>query len=120
MCVSVHVLMRDEKEGRKKQARLNKQQGKATQHTQGSHLYVCVYACVRPCVLSCIPSPPLPSPPLPSLPLSPIVIPKVLVLFSGAEGKFESIAVSSKATAEDVINHKDVSVQLDLAGINNR
>ena len=33
----VHVLMRDEKEGRKKQARLNKQQGKATQHTQGSH-----------------------------------------------------------------------------------
>ena len=28
--------MRDEKEGRKKQARTNKQ-GKATQHTQGSH-----------------------------------------------------------------------------------
>ena len=28
--------MRDEKEGRKKQARSNKQQGKATQHTQGS------------------------------------------------------------------------------------
>ena len=27
--------MRDEKEGRKKQARSNKQQGKATQHTQG-------------------------------------------------------------------------------------
>ena len=33
----VHVLMRDEKEGRKKQARSNKKQGKATQHTQGSH-----------------------------------------------------------------------------------
>ena len=32
----VHVLMRDEKEERKKQARSNKQ-GKATQHTQGSH-----------------------------------------------------------------------------------
>ena len=31
----VLVLMRDEKEGRKKQARSNKQQGKATQHTQG-------------------------------------------------------------------------------------
>ena len=30
-------LMRDEKEGRMKQARSNKQQGKATQHTQGSH-----------------------------------------------------------------------------------
>ena len=31
-------LMRDEKERRKKQARSNKQQqGKATQHTQGSH-----------------------------------------------------------------------------------
>ena len=30
-------LMRDEKEGRKKQARSNKQQGKETQHTQGSH-----------------------------------------------------------------------------------
>ena len=29
--------MRDEKEGIKKQARSNKQQGKATQHTQGSH-----------------------------------------------------------------------------------
>ena len=33
----IHGLMRDEKEGRKKQARSNKQQGKATQHTQGSH-----------------------------------------------------------------------------------
>ena len=33
----VHVLMIDEKEGRKKQARSNKQQGKATQHTQGSN-----------------------------------------------------------------------------------
>ena len=28
----IHILMRDEKEGRKKQARSNKQQGKATQH----------------------------------------------------------------------------------------
>ena len=37
MCVHVCVLMRDEKEGRKKQARSTKQQGKATQHTQGSH-----------------------------------------------------------------------------------
>ena len=34
----MHVLMRDEKEGRKKQARSNKQHGKATQHTQGSHV----------------------------------------------------------------------------------
>ena len=34
--IVVHVLMRDEKEGREKQARSNKQ-GKATQHTQGSH-----------------------------------------------------------------------------------
>ena len=34
---SIHVLMRDEKEGRKKEARSNKQQDKATQHTQGSH-----------------------------------------------------------------------------------
>ena len=37
MCLFIHVLMRDEKEGRKKQARSNKQQGKAPQHTQGSH-----------------------------------------------------------------------------------
>ena len=37
VCINVQVLMRDEKEGRKKQARSNKQQGKATQHTQGSH-----------------------------------------------------------------------------------
>ena len=30
--------MRDEKEGRKEEAsKVNKQQGKATQHTQGSH-----------------------------------------------------------------------------------
>ena len=37
-CVcTIYMLMRDEKEGRKKQARSNKQQGKATQHTQGSH-----------------------------------------------------------------------------------
>ena len=36
MCVYIHVLMGDEEEGRKKQARSNKQ-GKATQHTQGSH-----------------------------------------------------------------------------------
>ena len=35
--VVTYMLMRDEKEGRKKQARSNKQQGKATQHTQGSH-----------------------------------------------------------------------------------
>ena len=32
----VHVLMRDEKEERSKQGQTNKQ-GKATQHTQGSH-----------------------------------------------------------------------------------
>ena len=36
----IHVLMRDEKEGRKKQASSNKQQGKVTQHTQGSHVHV--------------------------------------------------------------------------------
>ena len=35
--VHVHVFMRGEKEGRKKQARSNKQQGKAPQHAQGSH-----------------------------------------------------------------------------------
>ena len=36
-CIHIHILMRVEKEGRKKQARSNKQQGKATQYTQGSH-----------------------------------------------------------------------------------
>ena len=41
----VHVLMRDEKEGRKKQARSNKQQGKATQHTQGSRTCLGVLRC---------------------------------------------------------------------------
>ena len=49
--------MRDEKEGRKKQARSNKQQGKTTQHTQGSHwkisclgwdAHVYVHVCTRP------------------------------------------------------------------------
>ena len=33
--IYMHVLTREEKEGRKKQARSNKQQGKATQHIQG-------------------------------------------------------------------------------------
>ena len=33
----IYMLMRDEKEGRKKQARSNKQQGKATQHNQCNH-----------------------------------------------------------------------------------
>ena len=40
MCTyNIHVLliMRDEKEGRKKQARSYKQQGKAIHHNQGSH-----------------------------------------------------------------------------------
>ena len=64
--------MRDEKEGRKKQARSNKQQGKATQHTQGSHfskknelpqvglepttLYtcICVFSLMGMCVCLCI------------------------------------------------------------------
>ena len=36
MYMYIHVVMRDEKEGKKKQARSNKQHGKATQHTQGS------------------------------------------------------------------------------------
>ena len=36
VCVCVHV-REMKKEGKKKQARSNKQQGKATQHTQGSH-----------------------------------------------------------------------------------
>ena len=57
----VHVLMRDEKEGRKKQGRSNKQQGKATQHTQGSHfpkknelpqMYIHVHP--RVCALGCV------------------------------------------------------------------
>ena len=38
------MLMRDEKEGRKKQARSYKKQGKAIQHTQGSHFYIIVPA----------------------------------------------------------------------------
>ena len=33
----MYMFMRDEKEGRKEQAKPNKQQGKATQHAQGSH-----------------------------------------------------------------------------------
>ena len=41
MChiIRKHVLVKDEKEGRKKQARSNKQQGKATQHTQGMYIH---------------------------------------------------------------------------------
>ena len=35
--------MRDETEERKKQARSNKQQGKATQYTQGSHMYMYIH-----------------------------------------------------------------------------
>ena len=44
---------------------------------------------------------------------------QVLVLFYG-DGEFESIAVSSKATAEDIINDTELQIQLDKAGINNR
>ena len=45
MYMYIHVLMRDEKEGRKKQAWSNKQQGKATQQTHtglwlGGLLYI--------------------------------------------------------------------------------
>ena len=39
VCIIIHVLMRDEKEVKKKQARSNKQQGKATQHIQGIHVH---------------------------------------------------------------------------------
>ena len=39
----IHV-MRDEKEGRKNQARSNKLQGKATQHTH-MYMYVYMHAC---------------------------------------------------------------------------
>ena len=46
--VLIHVLMRDEeKERRKKQARSNKQQGKATQHT---HLHLLVSRSVILCL----------------------------------------------------------------------
>ena len=39
--------MRDEKEGRKKQARSNKQQSKATQHTcMYMYMYIRVHACM--------------------------------------------------------------------------
>ena len=44
----IHVLMRDEKEGREKQA---KQQGKAPQHTQGSHLYIYAYKMHARCMM---------------------------------------------------------------------
>ena len=55
----IHVLMRDEKEGRKKQARSNKQQGKATQHTQVHVIHVhctCCCTCSKSspiCLASC-------------------------------------------------------------------
>ena len=55
MYLEIRVLMRDEKEGRKKQARSNKRQGKATQHTQGSHLYLYMYFnCWAYVWLSCV------------------------------------------------------------------
>ena len=47
-CENAYIMfsMRDEKEGRKKQGRSNKQQSKATQHTQGIHLHVsCITYC---------------------------------------------------------------------------
>ena len=43
---NIHVLMRDEKEERSKQGQTNKQ-GKATQHTQGSHFSTYMYMHVR-------------------------------------------------------------------------
>ena len=50
----LHVLIRDEKEGSKKQARSNKQQGKATQRIQGSHLHVHVHVHVSINVLAVV------------------------------------------------------------------
>ena len=51
-----YMLMRDEKEGRKKQARSNKQRGKATQHTQVYCIYTSVYVFQATCnyTMSCI------------------------------------------------------------------
>ena len=43
----IHVLMRDEKEGRKKHARSNKQQGKATQHM---YMQICVQEELKLCI----------------------------------------------------------------------
>jgi hypothetical protein len=45
---------------------------------------------------------------------------RVLVLFYGDKGQFETITVSSKATAQEIVDHRDVQVQLDIVGINNR
>ena len=57
-------VMRDEKEGRKKRARSNKQQSKATQHTQGAVTYMYMYIKVLfeplplppPCLCAGVPS----------------------------------------------------------------
>ena len=43
MHIHVHVLMRNEKEERNKKARSNKQ-GKATQHTHGSHFSMYIHS----------------------------------------------------------------------------
>ena len=45
---------------------------------------------------------------------------RVLVLFYGDRDEFETIVVSPKTTAEEVVNDVDIQVQLDKAGINNR
>ena len=47
ICMYIHVLMRDEKEGRKKQARSNKQQGKATQPHPRQSLFLRKISCLR-------------------------------------------------------------------------
>ena len=36
------------------------------------------------------------------------------------DGGFEAIAVSSNATAEEVVSDADIQIQLDKTGINNR
>ena len=58
---------------------------------------------------------------LPSLPLSllPSLFRQVLVVFYNRHQNFEVVTVPSYATALDILNDRDLKVQLDISGIDN-
>lgn len=58
---------------------------------------------------------------LPSLPLSllPSLFRQVLVVFYNRHQNFEVVTVPSYATASDILNDRDLKVQLDISGIDN-
>ena len=59
------------------------------------------------------------SPSFPPLPLAPPPQQQVLVVYYNRHQNFEVVTVPSYATASDILNDRDLKVQLDISGIDN-